>query len=228
MSPENQQQKEKYEALRAQSQKMKKKILLVMLCIVGAIVILLAAIKLIEFFLLSSNSEPTVPETDEPFYATYEGDIMENPDYLGLDRFVYYCDNLLGLGLTQAIGEENRDEFDSTVLFLYDYVQTVIAGDNETYNRYFNENYFEKRDPQGGFSPQMLYNIKILFDETEIDSNGDKLMTYRLDYMIYRNDGTFRRDVGSDAIAPQFVTLRVTSDGDISIEKLITQYAVDR
>ena len=59
----------------------------------------------------------------------------------------------------------------------------------------------------------------------ETDENGDKLVTYILEYMIYQNDGTFRRDVGSDAIRPQHVTLRVSPSGDMHIEKIVTIYA---
>ena len=49
-------------------------------------------------------------------------------------------------------------------------------------------------------------------------------VTYRVDYMIRKNNGTFRRDVGSDAIRPQYVVLLVSPDGsDIAIENVYTR-----
>ena len=69
----------------------------------------------------------------------------------------------------------------------------------------------------------MLYQCKITYIDDGTDG-ADKLMVYRLEYMIFRNDGSFRRDIASDASRPQNVLLRVTPDGRISIENISTIY----
>ena len=221
MNPhEQQEQRARYEALRAQSKKMKKRIIVVAAGIVCVIALLVGFIALIES--LTGEKENPFPDGAFEFYPTYQGDILQNKNYLELDREIDYDNNY---GLTQSINEDNREEFDQTVLFLCEYLQTIIAGDSEAYNACFNDIYFNEIKQMGEFSPQMLYNMKIIYQSSEDGENGSKLLTYRLDYMIYRNDGTFRRDVGSDAIRPQFVTLRVTADGNIKIERLLTQLA---
>ncbi len=105
-----------------------------------------------------------------------------------------------------------------------DYLQTVIAGDANAYNAYFNNVYFEDNQPKTAFYQQMLYNMVIYYESTEKQDGGDTLTTYRLEYMIYRNNGSFHADVGSDAILPRHVTLRISPDGTIKIEGIRTSY----
>ena len=213
--------RERYEALRLQSEKMKKKLLFILAGVLVVIVLLIAVILLVDWIQLQKD-RPEAPELDITFFPPYHGDIMENEEYLGLNRNVMYCDNPSGYGLTMAVTEENRKDFDAGVLFICDYVQTIIDGDCDAYNSFFNEAYFKDNDPQGEFSQQMVYNIKLRYYIRE----SKDLITYRLEYMIRRNDGTFRRDIGSDASRPQYLTLRFSEDGQISIERLTTEYNV--
>lgn len=218
--PENrEEQLQQYEALRAQSRKMKKRIVLVLICAVAIFASFVAIIRLVEYF--EKDELPSLDEIYE-FYPVYEGDILENREYLGLDRMMQYCDDPSGYGITQSVVPENFDDFDANVLFLYQYVQTIINGDADAYNACFNETYYRDVAPVSNFSQQMLYNIRLRYDTEENGEDGSKLVTYRLEYMIHRNDGTFRRDVGSDASRAQFVTLRISAQGDILIEKLVT------
>ena len=214
-SEKNYMEQEKIAELQAQSRKMRKKMIVVLSVVIAVILLLVIAILVINK--LTAPKTPDLP--DYEFYPTYQGNIMEYDRYLDLDRQVYYSE----MGTTTSITEENREEFDPAVLFLYDYVQSIIAGDHTRYNQFFSDSYFKECDPQTPFSPQMLYRIVITYQSTEEEA-GDKLITYRLDYMIFENDGTFRRDIESDASRPQIVTLRVTPNGEIAIEKLITNY----
>ncbi|MBR3894468.1 MAG: hypothetical protein IKJ35_04905 [Clostridia bacterium] len=211
------------EKIRKESKKAGRRLWIVLGCVLGALVVMLVAVGILDRVL--RREEPIgVPDGTYEFCTTYPGNIMEYDAYLQLNRQVSYCDIPSGYGLTQSITEENRKEFDQKVLFLYDYLQTVIAGDAEKYNTYFNETFFEHNEKKTSFSPQMLYNMKITYSEFETADNGDKLMTYILEYMIFQNDGTFRKDVGSDGSRPQYVTLRVGTDGTILIEKIVTKY----
>lgn len=212
------QEKKRYEALLENSKKMKRRILIIMGCVVAIILLLIACIRILQWVEARNAGNSKTPDSDITFSPTYEGDIMENKDYLELNRLVYYCSDPYGYGVTKAVTDKNRDDFNANVLFLCDYIQTIIAGDDEAYNACFNEVYFQDSDRQEPFSQQMLYNIKIHFYMRE----SANLVTYRLDYMIYRNDGTFRRDMGSDVSRYQLITLRIADNGEISIEKLRT------
>ena len=208
--------KEKIDALKAQSKGMRKKLIIALSAVVGAIAVLMLTLLLIER--LTAPKLPEIPEYE--FYPTYQGNIMEYDKYLDLDRQVYYSE----LGTTTSITDENRDEFDPSVLFLNDYIQSIIAGDSVRYNGFFSQSYFEECEAQAPFTPQMLYRIVVTYLATEEDASGSKLITYQLEYMIFENDGSFRRDIGSDASRPQHLTLRVLPDGSAEIEKLVTNY----
>ena len=204
------------------SRKMRKKVFLIVLCALFALIILLCGVILIENLLFQSKPLPN--QTPDEFYPTYQGNIMEYDAYLELNRQIDYCSEPSGYGVWESITDENREDFDAEVLFLYDYLQTVIAGDINAYNACFSELYFKSNDPKGYFSPQMIYNVKIRYISTEVLEREEKRMTYLLEYMIFQNDGSFHNDVGSDASMPRYVTLHVTKDEQILIEQIVTKY----
>ena len=214
--------KQALETARAQSQAMKKRILIIGAAVLATLIVLFGVLWLVDWL---AHRNSGVPDVTYEFYPPYDGDIMENGEYLALNRMIDYCEDPLGYGLRQSVTDENAEDFDATVLFLCDYLQTVIAGDATVYNTYFNNTYFEDNEPKSAFYQQMLYNMAIYFESTEKQDGGDTLTTYRLEYMIYKNNGTFHRDVGSDAILPRHVTLRVGADGTIAIERIMTIYA---
>ena len=65
----------------------------------------------------------------------------------------------------------------------------------------------------------MIYEAEIRFAGVEDGKNGEKIATYYLFYKLYENDGSLRRDVGSDAVVPMHVVLRTTPTGEISISE---------
>ena len=201
---------------------MRRWIIIILCCAVGLILLLFGAAIVIEK--LEEAKKANVTDGDYTFYPVYDGDIMENEEYLGLNRHVSFCANPSGYGLTQAITDENREEFDGSVLFLYEYIQTIIRGDSLAYNKLFNETYYRDNAQKENFAQQMLYNINIRF-MSESKEGNERLITYRVEYMIHQNNGTFRRDVGSDASRPQDITVRVGANGEILIERIVTYYS---
>ena len=204
--------------MQAQSQKMRKKLLLILGGIVLLAVTLCVAILVIDAKNNGGKEEQGTffEYQDSDFYEPYTGNIMENEEYLDLDRKVYYSD---GSGMESSIEDDNLSEFSNEVIFLYHYLQTIVAGDVDAYNACFNAAYFEQNAPKGHFNPQMVYGARITYDSRSNDEKG-VWVRYKLEYMIHRNDGSFRRDVLSDASVPQYVTLRI--DPEIAIEKLIS------
>lgn len=208
--------------LREKNKKLKKRMLLIFGCVVLGIALLLGIVFLIEY--IQSKQEYEEPEFHYSFYPPYEGDIMQNPDYLALDRKIFYCADPSGYGAYLEVSEDTFSNIDSRVAFLYLYLQNVIAGEEAVYNELFNENYYRNHQPHEAFNPQMLYEIKIVYQGGEGDDNGDRLELYTLSYKIYRNDGSFRRDIGSDMSRDQLITLRVSKEMGITVENLITLY----
>ena len=130
-----------YEDLLARSKKMKKRVITVVAIILAAMLLLIAAVWGLSV-LLQKTKKP--PQFDYEFYPTYEGDIMEYPAYLELQRDILYAESFDGMGYTTSITDENRDSFDEYVLFLCDYLQTIIAGDADAYNSFFSDGYLKE------------------------------------------------------------------------------------
>ncbi len=160
-----------------------------------------------------------VPIPDYDFYPVYDGDILSYDRYLGCNRELYYYDNPLGYGERYTV---RSDETDLKLQLVYAYLQTIIHGNADAYNAFFNGNYYREHERQAAFAQQMIYDINLYADssKTEYLENGEKLYTYRLDYMILYNNGTFRRDIGSDMVRSQILVLREHRDGSVSIENL--------
>ena len=150
------------------------------------------------------------------FYPTdFELDVTKDEWYMGLNREIYYKSG----SVSYAISE--KDAAASAVLgFFKKYFETVIAGDTETYNTYFTENYYKTNKPYVQFAPQMIYNIEV--EERSFTPNADGTTThgFYVTYMIYRNDGTFRNDIESDASKTLYYELIEYADGSVKIDKI--------
>jgi len=207
-----------YEELFERSRRMRKRVLIVCLCCFLSIALLVGGFFLIRFLL----KPPQEDFGNYYFYPPYEGDIMENSDYLEKNRQFCYCADPDGLGVTYPLNEAELKKLDSSVNFVCQYLQAVINGDVTAYNAMLSTEYVEKNGYQAAFNPQMIYNVTIYEYESQTLADGAKVITYKLDYMIYRNDGTFRQDMGSDAIRSQFIVLNCATDGSITVKDLIS------
>lgn len=185
--------------------KKKKKIILIIALIISA---LLAAISYLliwqpELLNIFSNKkkDPSNMYSDGLisylFYPSdYELDVTTVPEYMEKDRYIHYING----GEDIAITDENYASQGSVIRFFKQYFDTVIKGDYETYNeKYFTDRYYKYYEPYFAFAPQMLYDIKIELLASEKEDSGDTRYAFNVSYKIYRNDGTFRNDIGSDA-----------------------------
>ena len=202
-----QENKEKYEALLAANKKMKRHLLLILAILGGAMLLLLAAV-LIVHFAFSEKEESEPPKII--FSAPYDGDIFSFDEYLALNRSTSYFDGYV----YRSIEKENEDGFDASVLFLRDFLETMKRGDVKGYNAAFT---FDPHQPS--FSQQMIYEASICYERQGTDAD-DRLILYRLEYKLYRNDGSLRQDVGSGGMKPLWALVRVTPDGECSIDSL--------
>lgn len=215
--------REAFLQMEAQAKKMRKRLLLILGGILLLAALLLGGVLIAEALNGDKKDPQATAQTEYPdaaFYEPYKGDIMSNKEYLALDRKVYYAD---GSGMEVSMEQGNLNEFSQEAIFLYHYLQTIIAGDRKAYNACFNNTYFQTSDPKGSFHPQMVYGAKITYQSRGNDESG-VWVQYKIEYMIHRNDGSFRRDIRSNESRPQYVTLRI--EPEILIEKLVTYYEI--
>lgn len=154
------------------------------------------------------------------FYPTdYNLDITKDEVYMDLDRSVHYkVGNLSVLVLREEV-----DDYNDAVRFFYDYFDTIMAGDAETYNTYFTDRYYEYYEPYSRFAPQMIYAIEVEQLSETANEDGTTSWTFDVTYKIHRNDGTFRNDLDSDASKTLYYELIADRDGNVLID-YITYY----
>lgn len=131
------------------------------------------------------------------FYpADYELDVTTVPEYMEKDRYIHYING----GENVAITDENYNSYGSVIRFFRQYFNTIIKGDYETYNeKYFTDRYYTFYEPYYSFAPQMLYDIKVELLSSTKQDDGSIRHAYDVSYKIYKNNGTFRNDIDSDA-----------------------------
>ena len=199
-----------------QNKKLRKKLIVVLLIAIGVLALLITAFLIVKS-LQEKEGEFTLP--DNYFYPTYNGDIFEYENYLELrPDVILYCEDIDGRGRTT----DNLDDFPLEALYLRDFLEIMMHADIDAYNDCFNEIYYKNHERQSVFSQQMIYAAEIRFASEEKAASGERTVTYYLCYKLYENDGSLRRDVGSDAVIPMKVVLRVTPNGEISISEWST------
>lgn len=207
-------QQQEYEVLSARNRKMKKRFRNLFLIAAGILVLLVAVTVILKLAFPNKT-----PETDLKivFSEPYDGDIFQYEAYLATDRKIYYHDGLI----IRSVEEDRLEEFDAGVLFLREFVSLMESGDAAAYNACFTV------DPQQAeFSQQMIYETVIGYQRTDKQSNGDILVSYTLEYKLLQNDGSLRRDVGSRAVRPLSVILRLHTDGSVTIDQMYSEYQV--
>lgn len=154
------------------------------------------------------------------FYdSDYDLDVTTVPEYMELDRAVHYTKG----GVSILVPDEEMDNYNAAVRFFGEYFKTIEAGDVEKYNTYFTDAYYEEYEPYVSFAPQMIYNIDVEQLTEKNNDDGSTTYTFNVNYMIYRNDGTFRNDMGSDASKKLYYELIEDRSGEVKIN-YITYY----
>ena len=207
----------KLQNIAEQNKKMRKKLLIALAVTVGVVAMLISVLLVVKA--LQEKDEPFALD-DSYFYPTYKGDIFAYNDYLEKrPDVIFYCEDPDGLGRTTSIDADREEKFSAETLFLRDFLLIMMNADVDAYNNCFNEVYYKKNDRQEPFSQQMIYEAEIRFASQEEGENGEKNSTYYIFYKLYENDGSLRRDVGSDAVVPMKVVLRTLPTGEISISE---------
>ncbi len=182
----------------------KRKIIKGFIIVCAVLVIMFIASFILEKVVEKNNT----PELDYEFYIPLEDEetnIYMDREYMEKDRTLYYTDEM---GQTWLITEES-DNNSIGVTFFSLYFYALEQGDEDMLNDLFSDK-IEKYDD---FTMQRVYakEVKYLYGE-KIDEATYSII-YSLDYNIMKNDGSFRRDIGSDMSRTQYVTLYYNSEG---------------
>lgn len=146
------------------------------------------------------------------FYETnYDLDVTADATYMGLDRYIHVQRGAENFAVTDG----NYAAWGEAVSLIAQYIETAIAGDTDAHNALYSAAYYKTNDPHERFAPQMIYGIQLEELSRTESAAGDSYI-YNVTYAIYRNDGSFRNDIDSNAfktlifyLAPEDGTLKI-------------------
>jgi hypothetical protein len=202
---------------KTRNEQKKKKIIKIALIFSAVIVVLSAIFSLIDpekmVGAMFGDKPSGEQERDIYFYPVEDSeDIFADEEYLQYDRRLFLHEP--NTGSTYSIEDSDLVTAEDDIIFFYNYFETVIRGDSRLYREFFSSGYLAENELPDDFTMQMIYDIKV----TPL---GDRVtdLSYKVEYMILRNNGTFRDDVGSDAIIPLRFEL-ILEDGALRIDSI--------
>ncbi len=226
-NPESNRFEEESRQAQAATKKLKKRMLIVLVIMVAFAAVAIPLIGVLEDLASGKDAEETQSPVNRPtsiIFAEpdYDANILEDEDYLALDRDI----RLTTGNVTTTLDEKKIAGTEAGVQVLCQLIDAVIAGDAETYNSLFSERYYEKNAPEDPFTMQRLYDIKIIklraLNVTSETEGTYSEYIYQLEYKINRNDGTYRTDVGHDSIRTQSFCLTDREErGVVKIDTLV-------
>lgn len=158
------------------------------------------------------EEENELPEASFFYDPDFSTDILSDPDYTGLDRYISFRFG----NETFTVTDRDYAKYGHAAEVIAAYFEALIAGDAEGYRALFREEAWEENKPtRNPFPMQRLYDMKATlqqehtFQSDELDGayTGFIQYRYRVEYRISRNDGSVRRDVGSDESRPIYLEL---------------------
>lgn len=225
MDQQNQSFEEQAAKAREASRKLKRRMIIVIVCMVAFAVIAIPLIKLLDNASVGGNEEtlgPSMLPHGNFYEPDYECNIMQDPEYLNLNRRIYHHDERTGE--MEELTEKTLNNYGPAAVVLCDMINAVIAGDDEAYNELFSPNYYANREPEAPFTMQRLYDIKLTkVSETAVVGEKGKYTQYEyeVEYKISRNDGLFRTDIGSDESKKQYFILSDSTSDEVLIDQIL-------
>lgn len=160
-------------------------------------------------------------------YIDYDYDIMQDDEYLSLDRSIYYTDKRMGETFSIEDKDIFQNDYGPAVQTLKKMIDAITAGDADAYNALFSENYFavEGNNPEEPFTMQQVYDIK--FTRMAVTEKNDTQYgrytqyEFEVEYKIHKNNGTFRTDIGMDDARRQYFVLSDSTSNDVLIDQIL-------
>ncbi len=209
------------------TRKLKKTIIVIAAAMTVFAALSLILIPILDRALVSEREEETTSRPNTVIYydPDYEYDIMQDKEYLELDRYIYYKD--ARTGETILLLDHEVKDYGEGMITLKTMLDAIIAGDHETYNSLFSSNYFavEGREPEPPFTMQQVYDI-LITRVAVTDVVDEKLgkytqYEYTVEYKIHKNNGTFRTDLGHDDSRKQYFILSDSTSSEVLIDQIL-------
>lgn len=186
--------------------KTKKKIIIFIIAAAVMLVLLILCTRLMSEYLYGNNENEMITVDPKKLCDTKEEgfDIFEYEEYLKYDRQIIYYDEQTGVKL--SVDDDSYTQYGKSFAVIYDMVNAIMNGDADTYNSLVTE----KIGHYDSFTQQQLYDIVITKKSEELHKEDEVTYTeyvFMVEYKIHENNGTYRRDIESDASRPQYIVV---------------------
>lgn len=191
-----------------------RKKLLISLCVLAAAVLLL--LVLVPLILHGGRGDDTTPDFADPALSA---DIYADADYMALDRSVTLVRED-GYTHTERLADDAYSSQPAEVQLLLRLLMAMRAGDAESYNACFSPEYLRQAGAQASFTMQKVYAPVITqyaAIHPAVPDGYTAIGVWGLSYKIKDNNGSLRRDIGSDAAREQYLYLVTDGRGNVSI-----------
>lgn len=214
---------------RESTRKIKRRILIVFAGMVVFAVVGLVALGWLDAWEQQGHDkekETVRPTTIIYFEPDYDYNILEDEEYLGLDRYIYYTDKRTNETIILEDKDIDRGSYGAGVKVLKRMVDAIVAGDHEAYNALFSSNYFktEGNEPEDPFTMQQIYAIKFTrVNEREMsDEEFGRYTQYEfiVEYKIHKNNGTLHIGVDHDATLKRYFVLSDSTSNQVLIDQI--------
>ena len=174
--------------------------------------------KIVSVIESNKAKEPTSDYMDHiktiSFYpSAYGQDIYADEEYMKLNRYISYKNG----PDTYMIADGDYLKYGVCMEFFAGYFESVKLGEYEDYDKYFTDEYLKKQSNKDMFAPQKIYDITLEETRTDIHTDGTESHFFYVNYKIFKNDGSFRNDMGSDVTRALVYELVVGVDGKVLI-----------
>ncbi len=213
---------DKLEEIARKNKQLKRNILIVFAAMLAFMLICIAIPGFVDLnSILGSEGEKDEEETLNIVFSDIPEDgfdILKYKKYLDQDRYFYYYDP--DTGVTTTVNKKDIKKYGDGFEVIYKMVNALIEGDVEAYNECMGMGVPD----EDGFTQQQIYDIKITKkgQSSQYTDDGKLYNQYEfiLEYKIQENNGTFRRDMGSDVSKPQYLVIADLS-GEMCIENIL-------
>lgn len=196
-----------------------RKKLLISLCVLVAVVLLL--LVLVPLVLRGDRGQAPSFDFADPALSA---DIYADADYMALDRSVTLVRED-GYTHTEKLADDAYPSQSAEVQLLLRLLMAVRAGDAESYNACFAPEYLRETGAQASFTMQKVY-APVITQYASVHPNVPdgytSISVWGLSYKIKDNNGSLRRDIGSDAAREQYLYLATDKSGNVSVYAIRT------
>ena len=136
----------------------------------------------------------------------WDENVFANRVYMDLDRDLIFSAN----NVTQQFKyEDSEDSVSPECKFFLDYFDHVIRGKYEEILSFYVDGFFSASN-KPKFTMQKLYEPNVLylsFHDESIAGVETRVYSFKVSYKIFKNNGTFRRNIHSNTAVPQVYQL---------------------